>query len=82
MRKNPIVRGEILNGYIDDLASGNPSLVACAFPFVNKNKIIHEGCNNFGIATNNTAEYQAIINALKNAERFHRFSHNCTPTVT
>ena len=24
------------------------------------------------IATNNTAEYQAIINALKTAERFHR----------
>ena len=72
MSKNPIKKGDILKIYTDGAARGNPGPAACAFLFVHNDEIIHEGCNYIGTATNNTAEYQAIINALKTAERFHR----------
>jgi len=72
MSKNPIKKGDILKIYTDGAARGNPGPATCAFLFVHNDKIIHEGCNYIRTATNNTAEYQAIINALKTAERFHR----------
>jgi len=72
MNKNPIKKGDILKIYIDGAARGNPGPAACAFLFVHNDEIIHEGYDYIGTATNNTAEYQAIINALKTAERFHR----------
>ena len=72
MNKNPIKKGDILKIYTDGAARGNPGPAACAFLFVHNDEIIHEGCYYIGTATNNTTEYQAIINALMTAERFHR----------
>ena len=73
MSKNPFKKGDILKVYTDGAACGNPGPAACAFLFVHNDEIIHEGgCVFIGTATNNTTEYQAIINALKAAERFHR----------
>jgi ribonuclease HI len=72
MNSNPIRRGEILKIYTDGAARGNPGPAAYAFLFVHNNIIIHKGFGYIGTATNNTAEYKAIINALKTAEKFHR----------
>jgi ribonuclease HI len=67
-----IRKGEILKIYTDGAARGNPGPAAYAFLFVYNNEIIHQGSGYIGTATNNTAEYNAIINALKAAERFYR----------
>ena len=72
MSKNPIKKGEILKIYTDGAARGNPGPAAWAFLFVHNDCIIHEESNYIGIATNNAAEYHAIINALKTAKRFHK----------
>jgi len=40
--------------------------------FVHDDTVIHKGVGYIGTATNNTAEYKAIINALKAVEKFHR----------
>jgi len=72
MSKSPIKKKEILKIYTDGAARGNPGPAAYAFLFVHNDEIIHEDCHYIGTATNNTAEYQAILNALKMAERFHK----------
>ncbi len=72
MSKNPITQRDILKIYTDGAARGNPGPAACAFLFVQNDTVIHEESNYIGTATNNTAEYHAIINALKVAEKFHR----------
>jgi ribonuclease HI len=61
----------ILKIYTDGAARGNPGPAASAFLIVSGKNIIHEGVEYIGIATNNTAEYYAIINALKTAREFH-----------
>jgi len=66
------LKGNILKIYTDGAARGNPGPAAYAFIFVDDNDIIHKGSGFLGIATNNTAEYKAIINALKAAEKFDR----------
>jgi len=72
MSRIPIKRGDILKIYTDGAARGNPGPAAYAFMFVHNDAIIHKGFGYIGTATNNTAEYKAIINALKVAEKFHR----------
>lgn len=72
MSKNLIKKGEILKIFTDGAARGNPGPAACAFLFVYDNTIIHHGVSFIGKATNNQAEYQAIINALIAAESFHK----------
>jgi len=72
MSRVPIKRGDILKIYTDGAARGNPGPAAYAFIFVHNDNIIHKGFGYIGTATNNTAEYNAIINALKAAEKFHR----------
>ena len=67
-----IKKGEILKIYTDGAARGNPGPAAYAFIFVHNNEIIHKGSGYLGTTTNNTAEYHAIINALKAAEKFHK----------
>jgi len=67
-----IKRGDTLTIYTDGAARGNPGPAAYAFLFVHNNTIIHQGSGYIGTATNNTSEYQAIINALKAAEKFNR----------
>ena len=72
MSRVPIKRGDILKIYTDGAARGNPGPAAYAFIFVHSDNIIHKGFGYIGTATNNTAEYKAIINAMKVAEKFHR----------
>jgi ribonuclease HI len=62
---------EILKIYTDGAARGNPGPAAYAFIFVLDDEIINKGSEYIGTATNNTAEYRAIISALKVAEKFH-----------
>jgi len=61
---------ETLKIYTDGAARGNPGPGACAFIFIHNNEIIHQGVNYIGTVTNNQAEYQAIINALKAVRQF------------
>ena len=72
MSRIPIIRGDIFKIYTDGAARGNPGPAAYAFMFVDNEDIVHKGFGYIGPATNNTAEYTAIINALKAAEKFHR----------
>ena len=72
MSKNTLKKEDILKIYTDGAARGNPGPAAIAFLFVHKNSIIHKGVDFIGRTTNNTAEYHAIINALKAGERFSR----------
>ena len=71
MSRNQIKKTDILKIYTDGAARGNPGPAAYAFLFVLNDTIIHQGSGYIGTATNNTAEYQAIINALKTAEKFY-----------
>ena len=51
--------------YCDGGARGNPGPAASAFVvYDNKNNLIYENGVTIGNATNNQAEYQAVINAL------------------
>lgn len=70
MERNPVKKGDILKIYTDGAARGNPGPAASAFLILHNGKIIYDECVFIGTATNNTAEYRAIINALKTAKRF------------
>ena len=72
MNKSPVKKGDKLKIYTDGASRGNPGPAASAFLFVHNDNIIHDKCAFIGTATNNSAEYQAIINALIVAERFSR----------
>ena len=72
MNKNSVKKGDILKIYVDGASRGNPGPAASAFLLVHNDIIIHDACAFIGTATNNTAEYQAIINALKAALKFSR----------
>ncbi|MHA1461382.1 MAG: ribonuclease HI family protein [Promethearchaeota archaeon] len=72
MNSSPVKKGDKLKIYTDGASRGNPGPAASAFIFVHNDIIIHDECVFIGTATNNTAEYQAIISALKTAERFSR----------
>ena len=72
MSRNSIKKEDTLEIYVDGAARGNPGPAASAFLIVQNDKIIHDECEFIGTSTNNTAEYRAIINALKTAERFSR----------
>jgi len=50
--------------YTDAGSRGNPGKAACAFVVVKDNKIIKRESKFIGVATNNEAEYNAIILAL------------------
>ena len=72
MSRIPLKRGEILKIFTDGAARGNPGPAAYAYIFVYKDGIIHKESGFIGTATNNTTEYQAIIHALKVADKFHK----------
>ncbi len=72
MNRSPVKKGEKLEIYVDGASRGNPGPAASAFLLVHNDVIIYDECDFIGTATNNTAEYQAIINALKAAEKFSR----------
>ena len=72
MYGSPVKKGDKLKIYVDGASRGNPGPAASAFLLVNNDTIIHDQCEFIGTATNNSTEYQAIINALKTAEIFSR----------
>jgi ribonuclease HI len=72
MSRIPIKKGDILKIYTDGASRGNPGPAAYAFLFVHDNEIFYIVSGYIGAVTNNTAEYKAIIKALKAAEKFHR----------
>jgi len=72
MSKKPINNREVLELYTDGAARGNPGPAACAFLFVQKEQILYKESCLIGKATNNIAEYQAIIKALKAVEKNFR----------
>lgn len=53
--------------YTDGAARGNPGNAAWAFVFMEEGEVIARETGFLGIATNNVAEYQAIIHALSAA---------------
>lgn len=54
-----------LSVYCDGGSRGNPGLAACAFVVYNSSgEIIYEKGIPLGVATNNHAEYSAVLNAL------------------
>jgi ribonuclease HI len=63
-----------LDVYTDGASRGNPGSAAYGFIFVRNNEIIFEESKTLGKTTNNTAEYYAIISALKRAQEFARDS--------
>ena len=50
--------------YCDGGARGNPGPAASAFVAIMNEKIIHRGSKYLGEATNNVAEYEAVVLAL------------------
>ncbi len=72
MNRSPVKKGDILKIFVDSASRGNPGSAASAFIFVHNDTVIQYDCEFIGKATNNTAEYQAIINALKAAGKFSR----------
>ena len=62
--------------YTDGGSRGNPGKAACAFLVIKNDKISLKFSKFLGKATNNEAEYNAIINALEQvkAKEIHLFS--------
>jgi len=73
VKKQPVKRGDTLEIYVDGAARKNPGPAAWSFIYVKNDEIIHQKSEYIGNATNNTAEYLAIINALREAEKFSRW---------
>ncbi len=63
-----ISKDEELRIYVDGASRGNPGPAAWAYLYLKNGKIIKKKSGFIGKTTNNVAEYNAIINALKNAE--------------
>ena len=70
-KKSPSAPLEV---YTDGASRGNPGPAAYGFIFVRNNEIIFEDSGTLGKTTNNTAEYYAILSALKRAQEFARES--------
>jgi len=68
-----IRKEEVLKIYCDGASRGNPGPAAWANIFVKNDEIIYKNSGFIGNSTNNTAEYNAIINALKEAEKYTRW---------
>ncbi|MHA1805474.1 MAG: ribonuclease HI family protein [Promethearchaeota archaeon] len=64
MRKLPFKKQEIIKIFTDGAARGNPGPAAISYLVVQGDEVIHRGKKYIGTATNNTAEYKAIIEAL------------------
>ena len=77
MQSNPVKKYDVLYIYTDGASRGNPGPAAIAYIF----GVLREGkwieierySDYIGIATNNKAEYKAIIKALSEAHRYTRW---------
>ncbi|MBN1216039.1 MAG: ribonuclease HI family protein [Candidatus Lokiarchaeota archaeon] len=67
-----ISKDEELRIYVDGASRGNPGPAAWAYLYLRNGKIIKKNSGFIGKNTNNVAEYNAIINALKNAEDWNK----------
>lgn len=56
--------------YVDGASKGNPGEASIGVVFRQDGRTVHEFCQAIGEATNNTAEYMALIFALKKAAEF------------
>jgi ribonuclease HI len=74
MRKNPIKKEDVLKIYTDGAARDNPGPGACAFIFVKGEDVIYSDSKYLGTVTNNKAEYNAVIEALKKAVEYTRWN--------
>ncbi len=74
MRKNKIKKEDVLKIYTDGAARGNPGPGACAFIFVKGEEVIYSNSKYLGTVTNNKAEYNAVIEALKKAVEYTRWN--------
>jgi ribonuclease HI len=59
-----------LSIYSDGASRGNPGPAAAAFIILQNDKILYEESFFLGVRTNNQAEYQAVINALRKVKEF------------
>lgn len=57
--------------FTDGGARGNPGPAAYAFVVKNESQLLKEGFGKIGVATNNVAEYTAVIEALKFLSESH-----------
>ena len=76
MNKSNVVKKEnILRIYVDGASRNNPGHSACAFIFLKNGDStpITSYVEYIGKATNNIAEYEAIIRALENAVKYTRW---------
>ena len=64
-----MISKEVFNEYSDQWQKEIPNWIEIKQL---DDEIIHQESGYIGTATNNTAEYKAIINVLKAAEKFHR----------
>ena len=63
----------VLKVYCDGGARGNPGPSASAFVgFGAKGRLVHEGSRTLGTATNNVAEYTAVLEAVEWLTKNHR----------
>lgn len=65
----------MLEVFCDGGARGNPGPAAYGFVVKGDGKIIKEGGGYIGVATNNTAEYTAIVEAIKWLAKNHSGSN-------
>ncbi len=72
MNRSPVKKGDKLKIYVDGASRGNPGPAASAFLFAHNENVIYDECDFIGTATNNIAEYQAIIKGLRVAKKFSR----------
>jgi ribonuclease HI len=71
--KNLIKKDDVLKIYTDGASRKNPGPSAYAFIFVRGEEIIYSTSKYLGTQTNNTAEYTAVIEALKKAVEYTRW---------
>ena len=50
--------------YVDGAAKGNPGPAGIGIQIVSDGKVLREDCGYIGVATNNAAEYKALIRGL------------------
>lgn len=56
--------------YVDGAAKGNPGPAGIGIQVVHDGEVLKEDCGYLGVATNNAAEYQALIRGLQLARDF------------
>jgi ribonuclease HI len=61
------MKNSVLEIYTDGASRGNPGDAAWAFVFVVDGEVVEQRSAGIGTATNNVAEYHAVINALLGA---------------